>query len=150
MRQTLGVRWKIYFLLYAPLIINHLLASFLSSSENYTYYHILISFEKNYYLVYVLNILSDITECVSLIPLFGFIFRARILNPRIWQWVFYARVILDITGHFYEWNILRAFLHNERLIALAGFGISAALLIPSYIAHFLYAFKQNYLTGFKD
>ena len=138
--------WKLYLLVISTVYIGNLTSIVNSQLEVYRYYHILIAFYKEYRLVYWLNVASALTNTISLIPLFLYIFDIRWLPLRVWQWVLVSRVVFDLTGHAYEFNFLKSLYY-----ANIKYGTSTSLFfvlffVPSYVACYRYAFiKKKFL-----
>ncbi len=135
--------WKIYFFFFSLLNLGGLVAIFSPSSALFTYYHILISFDKKYIWPYYFNIASYTITTLSLIPLFLFIINRRWLPKWIWKILLFSRILFDIIGHQYEFAFFQSLLQSDFYLGLAAIGITVCLFLPSYIGHLLYAFRRR-------
>ena len=143
MTKQAGLSWKIYSLLFFFLALANIASIFSSESILYSYYHTLIAFNRQYFIAYYLNVASALMSFFSLAPLVLFTFRIRFLNKHFWQWLFYARVIFDLTGHAYEVKFVKSLFYSNFWPAVLSIVLFIATMIPSYIAHFQYAFRRN-------
>ncbi len=145
MKTSTNFGWKIYLFLYGLLCIGNTLAVISNEEIIYTYYHVLIHFDDKYLLPYYLNVGSATFSLIALIPLILFTFHKKWLNPRVWQIVFGVRLLLDIFGRSYEYNFFISLQHNDLNLAAIAIFLTIAIMVPSYIATFLYAFHRKKL-----
>ncbi len=132
--------WKFYFFLFVPLPLGAMVGILFPESVIYSYYHVLIAFDPTYYLPYYLNVISAYLNLLSLIPLFLFAFGLRFLHPRVWQTLFILRAIFDIVGHRYEYVFIQSLLLTGAWPTFLAIAISLAVIFPSYLACYRYAF----------
>ncbi len=145
MLLKIGLRWKIYFFIAAPLTLGNFLAVLHPDSPLYAYYHILMTFDADFTLFWGLNIASGLLNFISLIPFFLYVFQIKFLKLRIWQWLFALRVIFDLTGHSYEVSFFKSLFYSNPQYALSMILLSLAVYIPSYIACYKYSFREETL-----
>lgn len=137
------LRWKIYSFGYALLIILQAVYAFLPNSPANVYYRILISFNKIYLWQYILHYLSIFLELFGLVPLFLFIRQKKWLAPLFWKVFFFVKILGLCTGNYYEANLVGTFLAVNKILALICSITGLMLLLPYYIALYLYAFRQK-------
>ena len=132
--------WRAYAVLFTFTALAHAYYFFKPNSAPVVYYVMLMGFHKAYAVIFFLNILAVLATLASSVPMlccaFGIDFRLR-----LWQWLFYLRVFTDLAGHHYEWKFLQTIFAYDILYGLLAVASWLIPLIPSYIAHYLYAFK---------
>ena len=143
MNSKIGLRWKIYFFLFLPIACGNALSVVYPESPLYVYYHVLISFHKDYMFFYLLNVINALVNTLCLIPLFLYVFQVSFLSKRLWQWLFVIRIIFDIIGHDYEIKFFKSLFYINVWYGLSSLILLIALTIPSYFACFRYAFRQK-------
>ena len=135
--------WWAYFLIFSIFTARHLANLFSNTSTPYIYYHTLLTFNCDYTALYFLGIISAVINAACLVPLFLFILKTRLFHPGLWQWLFILRIIFDFIGNFYELNFLKSLLYARHELLVQAVVIMIALLGPSYVACFRYAFRQD-------
>jgi hypothetical protein len=135
--------WKIYLLIFSTIMTANFLWLFYPEAEPYIFYHVLIAWTKFYNVHYSLAILKAIIALVCLIPLCCFAFDRTSRIPRFWQWMLVVRVATEIFGSFYEYVFIKASFHMVLGYGLTTLGVYLLPLLPSYIAHYLYAFPKK-------
>ena|SRR3989338_930153 len=145
MTKQAGLSWKVYSVLFFFTASANAASIFFPESALYSYYHTLIAFNRQYFVAYYLNIASAMMIFLSLVPLLLFTFRIRFLGKRFWQWFFCGRIIFELTGHAYEAKFIKSLSYESLWLVVLSLALAAAILAPSYIANFLYAFRQNKL-----
>ena len=150
--MTLKARWfwEIYFVILALFVFHGSYAVFSPKASAYFYYHVLYYFDPSYRLTYFFACAQAVVGILSLVMLFLYIHRIRFLNPPIWQTLFILRIIFDLFGHAYEVNYLVSLLHSDPKIFLLIFVQSLATYIPSYVACYRYAFRQDKIFSPSD
>ena len=114
-------------------------------SEVYTFYHILIAFDRSAIAIYAIHILAVVVECLSFIPLCLFIFQKKFLSPHVWQWLFVIRIPLNILGCYYDMISLKSLFVSDLPTGIIVLFSMIITYLPSYIACFQYAFRQERL-----
>ena len=140
-----GFIWKFYAFYWASLILRAALNIFSTESPLSFFYQVMGAFHWSFSLIYAMNVVSSVLNLISLIPLFAFTFHKKILTPEIWKFIFVLRVAFDLCGNYYEFVSIKSFFASDQWL---GFQILAGTLftmIPSYAAHFQYAFQQGKL-----
>ena len=132
--------WCSYAILFSFTSIGHAFVFFHPQSPAIVYYVTLMGFHKAYALLFLLNILAILVTAASNIPV---LFYALQIRLQLWQWLFYLRLLLDLTGHHYEWKFLQSIFTHDFTHGLVALGAWIFPLIPSYIAHYLYTFKNK-------
>ena len=145
MEQQTKWPWKVYFFIAIIPGIKNIVALFIQDTELDQYYRILIAFKESYRIWYYLNIAAFAVEALSLLPLIFFVFHRKFLPALIWQILFITRVALLFTGHSYEVKHVQSFFHMDIRVAVAAVLIIFLFTLPSYLAHFYYAFRQDKL-----
>ena len=143
MHWTERLAWKIYLLIFSLFILANVISIFYGDSYLYLYYNILIAFHKSYLFSYWYAIISNMLNLISLISLYLFVFRTKFLNVLFWQWVFVFRMVFDLIGHSFEFKTIRALFYNDTWIGSASIILVIAMLLPSYLATFQFAFHQS-------
>ena len=135
---------QIYYSLFGIFAISNFITTIDPKSFVYIFYHLLIVFDPIYALSYVYAILRTILTASSLIPLYSYLFKSiDILSPLFWRYMLYLRIILELQGHAYEQVFFKSMSHENPLFVISFGILLALLLLPSYIAHFHYAFRKN-------
>jgi len=143
MASGMKLRWKIYLFFFVPVTLGNFIGILHSESVVYAYYHVLTAFHPEYQLSYHLNIASAAISLFALIPIFLYAYRKPFLHPIVWQIFFFSRFGLDLIGHSYETQFLRSIFYTQPWIALSTAAILLAVIFPSYLACFYYAFRQE-------
>jgi hypothetical protein len=106
------------------------------------YYTILIAFDIRYLAFFALNILSLFLDLLA--PLIVFLYALNIKSSvRFWQVLFFVRIFFDLTGHHYDLQLIRSGFYQNTTYGLVCLGIVFLPFLPSYLAHYLYAFKKT-------
>jgi hypothetical protein len=106
------------------------------------YYTVLIVFNKYYLLSLFLNILSVLMNVLTPIVVFLYAFNIR-RALKFWKIFFFVRIALDLLGHQYELQFIKSAYYQNPSYFLAYIGFLTIPMLPSYIAHYLYAFKNK-------
>jgi len=135
--------WEAYFIIIVIFAARKAYALVMPNSPDFLYYFILRSFDPVFYITFnahVIHVLLNILHCI---PLFLYIYKIRFLNPEIWRYLFILRCVFEINGHSYEMNTLIAFFHSNPLLMLLTFLGPLLAYLPSYVACYCYAFRQE-------
>lgn len=143
MKKPLKVIWKIYAFIFSVIALANLAWLLSPESDPFIFYHVLIAWTKFYYVHYYLAILKSCVAIACLIPLFAFAFNQETKSARFWQWMLLIRLAADLVGNFYEFIFIKSSYHMVLGYGLCVTGIFVLPLIPSYIAHYLYAFSKK-------
>ncbi len=143
MTSRVNFGWKIYLVFYVFLAAGNMLAVMLPRQTVHVYYQILIHFDKAYVWPYYLNVASAAAACFTAVPLFLFVSGKRLFGALFWKIFFFVRLLLDIFGRGYEISFFKAFLATDPLLAGMAFGLSLTVLLPSYLALGIYAFRRK-------
>ena len=134
--------WRCYSIALLLTILLNNFSLFFKHSPACLYYTFLIAYDKSYYIPYILNLLNIIFNFLGCIV---FIFYT--LNIKRWsvllQWLFFARLLTELTGHHYEWKLVQSYFAQENYLGWLVAILIIAPQIPSYIAHYIYAFQQK-------
>lgn len=107
-----------------------------------SYYTVLIAFNKSYLIFLLLNTLCVVINLF--IPLVVCFYALNIRSSLIfWKTLFIARLLLDLTGHHYDMQFLKSAMHQKTYYFWASMAVFILPILPSYIAHYLYAFKKD-------
>jgi hypothetical protein len=143
MKKPLKIIWKIYLLIFATITVANLLWLLYPEAEPYIFYHILMAWTKFYTVHYYLAVLKCLVGLVCLVPLCGFAFNKETKIPVFWQWMLVIRIISEFLGNFYEFMFIKSSYHMVLGYGLTSTGVLLLPLIPSYLAHYYYAFPQK-------
>lgn len=137
------VGWKIYLIIFSLLTLGSTIGIFYEHSYSHLYYNILIAFHKSYLLSYWLAIISNIINSISLVTLYLYVFRIKFWDAAIWKWLFVFRVIFDLVGHAFEFKTIKSLLYSDQVFGVITLLLASAVILPSYLASFHYAFRQE-------
>lgn len=143
MRKKTRWPWKVYFFFWVYSVFSNIIIALYPASPINQYYKILIIFRARYWIQYSLYQSAIVIEAFSLIPLFLFVFHKKCLSPWVWQTLFFLRIIFLISGHSYEWMMIKSYFHLDLRLAIASASTIVVLLFPSFFGHFLYAFQSK-------
>ena len=136
--------WKIYAVLYASLAAWNLSVAFEpDSSMNYLYYHTLMAFNKAYIFQYYFYVLKTYLFALACLPLILFAFQSYLLPSRLWQIIWWARIVFDFLGSFYEFKFLQSVVLTESLLGAIHIITLLVILFPSYLGTYLYVFRPR-------
>ena len=139
--------WGIFFLVYFVSTFLGATYFFYYESSMYQYYQILIAFDIYFLIPYVLNAAAVLLNALSLIPFYGFLFKIDILSKDFWKYILLARILADLTGHAYEWKLIKSLVRYDLQVALGFVSIAVMINLTSYLALFLYAFPKKQRTS---
>jgi hypothetical protein len=134
--------WKIYSFGYALLVILGVAYSLWPDSAPSGYYKILISFDKSFLWQYIFHFISTLLDVLGLLPLFLFVFQKKWFVALFWKIFFFVKILGIFAGNSYEANFLGTVFAVNKLTAIASSLIGLALILPYYIAIYLYAFRR--------
>ena len=143
MKKPRKIIWKIYAFIFSLMMLANLTWLVYPESEPFVFYHVLIAWTKFYYVHYYLAIFKSSVAILCLIPLFAFAFNQETKAAQFWQWMFLIRFASDLVGNFYEFIFIKSAYHMILGYGLSITGAFLLPLLPSYIAHYLYAFKKQ-------
>ena len=132
--------WKIYLVIFSLFTLANLISILYENSYLYIYYNILITFHKSYLFSYWYAVLCNVISLISLISLYLFVFRIKFLKAVFWQWVFVFKIVFDLLGHSFEIKALKSLFYNDARLGFVSVVLMIAILLPSYVAAFQYAF----------
>ncbi len=143
MKLKLDWVWDIYFLIYFLIICISTIYFFLPESIFYLYYQILIAFDLYFLIIYCLSALSIIFDGLCLLPVYLFVYKIQFLSKDFWRWILILRVAFNLTSRSYEFHFIRSLLYQDKYYAFLLVALIVIISIPSYIAHYLYAFRDK-------
>ena len=143
MKMPRKIIWKFYVAIFSTMALANLISLLYPQSDPFVFYHILITWAQFYAIYYYLAILKCGLTLLCLFPLLRFAFDRRPVGLRFWQWILFARLTTEIFGNFYEWTFVKSAYHMTLGYGLSVTGALLLPLLPSYIAHYIYAFKTN-------
>ena len=135
--------WRIYFFIFASLIVKTTYVFFDPKSDVHLYLEILYIFHPSYFLMYFYNLIQIVLNCFFLLPLLFFIMRVRFFSPQFLQCMFILRLVFDLIGHPFEMIQLSSIFYENPKMAIIIFLYSIFFYIPSYAACYQYAFQQD-------
>ena len=135
--------WRVYLCLFALLVIGNTMTGLWSDSIIYTYYHVLTAFHPRYYLIYCLHIAGGFINLINLIPLYLYVFRKPSALTYFWRIMFVLRIVFEFFGHDYEYKLIKSIFYSNFILAASTLAVYVLIFIPSYMAVFRYAFRQE-------
>lgn len=139
--KKLGI--KLYCFFFIWIALGGIASLLLPETEAFTYYHTMIAFHKPHAIHHTLAILDAWMTIIAIIPLCLYAFNAPRWGAWFFQPLFFTRIIADIVGRNYEWQFLKSTFHSYPAAAALSLGLMVLVLLPSYQAHFAYAFKRE-------
>ncbi len=133
--------WKLYGILFTGIVFLNLWDIYSKDSSFLMYYTMLMAFNKRYCLLFILNVLSIIINLISLLVVFFYAFDIK-SSLKFWRIFFLIRVGFDLAGHFYDSQFIKAAFFQSFSYGLACIGAFVLPMLPSYMAHYIYAFKK--------
>jgi len=135
--------WKAYFLFTLLITSGSAIYFFQEKSPINLYYQILIAFDIHYLIPYCFNALSVLLNLTSLLPFYFFVCRNPFLSEKFCQWLLCFRLIFDLTGHSYEFQIIKSLNFQDKAASWAAIAVIVLFSLPSYVANYLYAFRRE-------
>lgn len=135
--------WGSAFLIYLFVVTANAIYFFWSDSAMNLYYQILMAYNIYFLVPFCLNALSVILNILTLLPFYLFIRRINFLVPSFWQWLFIFRLAADITGRSYEFQFIKSLFYQDPQTGFSLISVYLLLVLPSYIALYLYAFDRE-------
>jgi len=143
MSKKINWVWQIYFYIYLILAVASVGTFFDPESDIAFYYQALISFDRLFFLPYILNLAAVIFTILAVIPFYFYAFNQQFLSPSFWRLFLVLRFSFDLTGHSYEFKAIKSLFYHDPSVALHFIFLVLVLYVPSYLAIFLLAKKQN-------
>ena len=137
----------VYFLLMLLLTVKEGYALFAAHSEIALYYLIVRAFDPIFYMAYSAHIIRLVLSLIHCLPILLYAYRIRFLSTKFWQYLFVFRCIFEVIGHSYEMNSLIATFYINPQYPLVVLIIMSIPFVPSYIACYWYAFRQEKILG---
>lgn len=134
--------WKFYAIMFSMITSANLVWLLHPESEPYVFYHILMAWTNFFTVHYYLAILKSLIAITCLYPLFAFAFNKEAKHPLFWQWMLVIRILFECCGNYYEFVYIKSSYHMILGYGLSVTGAFILPLIPSYVAHFIYAFPK--------
>ncbi len=135
--------WEIYFFILLLFIFNKAYRIFSPDSSIHFYFSVLNAFHPLLIFIYLLSLIQIFLNIFHCIPVFCYIHKIKIGGPRFWQTLFILRIIFDVVGHSYQIKYLTSLYYFSPKVFAFVFLQSISIYIPSYIACYRYAFKQE-------
>jgi hypothetical protein len=88
------------------------------------------------------KVVGNLSNFTALAALCGFCFSLKIGPRFFWKVYFFVYLLIDFLGHF-----IRGLPQVSFKVGLFVWGLTVLLVIPSYIATYLYAFKRDDIWG---
>ena len=139
---TMKIFWKFYAFLFYFIVLSNAYQLLGKDALLSVYYNTAIVFSHWYIVPYFLNILNVLIACAVSFYIFGYAFDIEAISKAP-IWLFYIRLLSELTGHSYEIKMLQAqFSHGN----IWGYIILASLIfpiIPSFIAQWRMCFNKK-------
>nr|CAX68913.1 hypothetical protein JG1_0270 [uncultured bacterium] len=84
----------------------------------------------------------SVMSLLALVPLFMFAFEKRSYFIKFFQWLFVLRLCLEWSGHNFEFQFMKSILITDPSVGWTTFATSILYVVPSYFAHYKYAFPK--------
>ncbi len=140
--------WKFYAFMFSTIALANLVWLLHPESEPYIFYKILMTWGNtiatpHFTLQYYAAVVKSLITIVCLYPLFAFAFDQNTKHLLFWQWMLVVRVIMECLGNYYELVYIKSAYHMVLGYGLSVTGAFVLPLLPSYAAHFIYAFPKS-------
>ena len=133
--------WKLYGIFFTSLVVGGWHDLLTKNSSFRTFYTILIALDKRYIVFLTFNILSILMGVAVSIVIFYYAFNVK-SSQKFWKIIFFVRMGIDLAGHLYEFQFIKASFFQSIPYGLACIGVFVIPTIPSYLVHYFYAFKK--------
>lgn len=133
--------WIIYSTILTSIITHDIIDILSKKSSLFTYYTILIAFNKLYFIYFILNVFSLLINLFIPLVVFYYGFNLK-YDLKFWKILFFLRIFSDLTGHYYDLQTIKASFSQS---LNWGFITICFLTLPfafSYIAHYQYVFGK--------
>ena len=134
--------WKLYSVFFAVMTVSGLRDIFLKDSPFVLYYTILIAFHKSYIVFLILNIASLMINVLVNVVVWCYAYQVS-GSVKFWRVFFFVRIFFDLLGHHYDWQYIKSAFVQSFPYGLAAVGVFILPLVPSYLAHYFYAFNRG-------
>ncbi|MDE2223244.1 MAG: hypothetical protein KGK03_09280 [Candidatus Omnitrophica bacterium] len=134
--------WRVYTCIFFLLAVNDASGIFDTQSSLNVYYHTAIILNSWFFLPFVLNVLNVLIECLVGILIFAYVFDVKD-TPRLAPELFYIRLLTDLSGHAYSFEIIKSDFVQERLLGLVGLAILIMPVLPSYFIQWRMTFSHK-------
>lgn len=134
--------WKYYAFLFMAIVLSNGFALLNPNSPSEIYYNTLITFNRGYAFVHLLNILNLSLNIITGILIFNYAFKIKVLCAAPY-WLFYARLLSDLIGHSWEWQLIQSNMAQDILWGLLALASWIVPIAPSYFAHWYMTFSQK-------
>jgi hypothetical protein len=135
--------FKLYFFFFVWVCIGDLAILFLPETETYIYYHTMQVLLPTSVMFYNYALLRALVNLICLGALLAYAFKWKQTAGWFWRPLFLARIATDLFGHNYELQSCKSAFYGDRGVFVATLIFYALLVIPSYYAHYAYAFPKT-------
>jgi hypothetical protein len=135
--------FKLYFLFFTWVCLGELVALILPEAENYIYYHTLQALLPTTVMFYHYALLRVLVDLICLVPLLAYAFKWKPMAGWFWRPLFLTRIATDLIGHNYELQTFKSAFYGDRGVFIATLIVYGLFLVPSYYAHYAYAFPKT-------
>ncbi|MBF0504026.1 MAG: hypothetical protein HQL14_02875 [Candidatus Omnitrophica bacterium] len=124
--------WKFYTALFLVTIFNNGLVLLNKNSPLSIYYHTMMAFNSWFIVPYLVNIINVLLSLIVAFYILNYAFKTDVVL-RAPYWIFYARILSDLTGHSYTWQYIQSGLIQGGFWGWLGLASFIIPLAPSYI-----------------
>jgi hypothetical protein len=142
MKWPQRLAYKLYFFFFLWICLGDLLVLVFPETEAYIYYHTMQTLLPASVMFLHYALLRASVDILCLGVLFAYAFNLKPAAGWFWRPLFLARIATALTGHNYELQSLKSAFYGEKGLLLATLIIYGLLVLPSYYAHYLYAFGR--------
>ncbi|CAB5091618.1 hypothetical protein D3OALGA1CA_5502 [Olavius algarvensis associated proteobacterium Delta 3] len=96
--------------------------------------------DPEFYTFSAIELTRTLLSCLLIFGTFSFAYRKATINPNFWKIVLVMSVLDEL------WDLIESLMeHGISTLSVFSFGLGFALVVPSFIAVYLYSFKSNHL-----
>ena len=132
--------WKSYAVLFFLIALSNALSFLNETSVARLYYGAMISFSPLYFIYFAFNVLNIFLALITSFIVILYALDIKHPSP-LWRWLFFFRLVSEVWGHHYEWKYIQSILTHEAYYGYVTIACIFIPLLPSYLAHFRYAFN---------
>jgi len=134
--------WKLYSCLFLAIVLSNAVQLLNKDSMIGVYYNTIIVFSNWYIIPYFLNILNALITSIVCLFIIGYAFDVKNFSTAP-QWLFYARLLSDCTGHSYEVKMIQSGFAQGKYWGMIAIASMVLPILPSYLAQIRMTFKQK-------
>lgn len=134
--------WKCFFFFFTLKTLQEFASLFYTGSDAFIYYHTVLAFLPDTYYLYMIATTAIFIDLLCLAPFFGYAFDRPLKAERLWQILFFLRIAGELFGKRYDHLFLSSITSSNMTAGIIAISFFILFLAPSYIGHYLYAFRS--------